>query len=156
MLIRPREAPAQPPVNGSGLRGLTVYLAVIALTVAWVWTTLIPSALLRQAQDAHIAGAGLRPAFGRALTWPWPAYEAHEDLGLALLEGGAYERAYTHLRTAHQGIDTGEIYWLLAQNAAALGRPAEARRWLEACLWRWPRFEPAKTLRGELGAGGGS
>lgn len=69
----------------------------------------------------------------RALALDPGCADAHNRLGVLLLERGALREGHDHLRTAHQlGPDEAAPLLHLAQACALLGRPDDARQHLAA------------------------
>ena len=85
-----------------------------------------------------MAGGPAIPSFERVAAYPWPNYEAHEEYGMVLLEGGRTEDAYAQLVAARGGLDTGRVHLLLGRAAEGLGKSKEALFSYAACLERWP------------------
>jgi hypothetical protein len=122
------------------------------LTGFVIWTVLIPSYLLRGAEDAHIAGRqNPWPNFAlyeQVIAYPWPNGRAHRDYGIALADAGRSAEAYQELLQAREGLDTGDVYLALAILAAKNGDQESAHRWAIECLLRWPANKEARQLAG--------
>lgn len=118
-------------------------LAVVAFEC---WTILVPSYMLRQAEDAQLAGADAESEYARVLAWPWRNARAWKNLGIALADAGRDEEAYQAFLRAREGLDTGDIYLALAALAVQRNDPAAARHWAEECLRRWPGNEEAGQI----------
>lgn len=125
--------------------GLALPCALL-LTLFHGYAVLIPSARLRAAEDAHLAGEDPIPRYESTVAWAWPNAVAHLRLGLALAEAGRYEEAEKHLKVALKGVDTGEVYLILGATAVKSGKDQEAKMWLGRCLERWPRNAHAMRL----------
>lgn len=124
--------------------------ALLCLTLlaalTFVATTVIPSALLCRAEQAHLAGNSSGIYYEKALAWHWPNYRAHENYGLALFESEDYKGAWEHLLLAKKGSDTGRIYYLLGLCAAAREDQESIRFYARQCLLRWPGNRHMWTL----------
>jgi hypothetical protein len=110
----------------------------------------LPSYYLRAAEDLHVAGEDPVAAYERVLAFPWPQALAHEELAIALLDQNRRDEAEAHLRAAMHGLDTGRLYYLLAQTADARNEEARARDWYLLCLMRWPWHRPSWKRLEEL------
>ncbi len=118
----------------------------VLVALAHLWTVLIPSVLLRAAEDVHVGGGDPIPHYERALEHPWPNAVAQEEYGIALFDADRTDDAYAAFRLALEGLDTGRLHLLLGITAAELNRRAEAQHWLEKCLERWPGNKGAEDL----------
>jgi O-antigen ligase len=119
---------------------LITAVAIGAVSAFLVGTDLVPSALLRSAEAAHLQGASSTlAAYQRAVAYPWPNADAQKSYGLALAERGHDAEAYHHLQEARKGVRTGDLYLALAIVAQRLGRADEAARWAEQCAYIWPK-----------------
>jgi len=123
----------------------------IALCAFEVWAVLVPSYLLRAAQDAQLAGEPALGLYERALRHPWPNAEAHRDYAIALAEDGRVDDAYGHFQEALDGLDTSDLYLALAALAIERGDRDAARRWAQECLRRCPRHPEATDLLAHVG-----
>jgi hypothetical protein len=103
-----------------------------------LWTVLVPSYLLRRAEDVHCAGQNPLAWYERALAHRWPDYDAREEYGQALFEAGRFDAARTQLQYAARGVDTGKVHLLQGMTSERLGDWKAARNAYEACLYRWP------------------
>jgi O-antigen ligase len=123
-----------------------------AVTGFVIWTMLIPSYLLRGAEDAHLAGRQNRSfhfaLYEQVIAYPWPNATAHRDYGIALADAGRNAEAYRELLQALEGLDTGDVYLALAILAAKNGDHESAHRWAIECLLRWPANKEARQLAG--------
>ena len=128
-----------PPPRQSRLSWIALP-AVLVLGVFHTGAVLIPSHLLRAAEDAHLAGADAAPLYRRVIAYPWPNPEAHEEYAMLLIEEDRPQEALGQLEQARAlGLDTGRVYLLEARAAEALpGHRAEAFKAAKACLERWP------------------
>ncbi len=145
MLLAHRPGGAPPPEHHAAR--WPAVAAAMALTLCWVWSMLLPALLLRHAENLHLSGAEPRPAYARAIAYPWPAPEAREEYAMALQERGQWEEAHVQLVEAHRlGLDTGRLHLLLACGALAQGLPAEAETAARACLLRWPDNTEARRI----------
>ena len=113
-------------------------LLAIALAAGFWWTVYAPSRLLRAAEDVHVAEGDPLALYARAIAHPWPNAQAHEEYGMALLDAGRADEAYTQLLKAREGLDTGRLYLLLGSAALQRSDKDAARLWLAASLDRWP------------------
>ncbi len=142
VLWTPPAKPWRPCYAGS----FAVLVAVfVGLHGAFV---LAPSYLQARGEDAHLAGAAPDDAYG-----PWlrrMSAEAERCYAIALMEHGRYGEARQALLRARRGLDTGELYWCLAETSLALGRRTEARFWLAQCGARWPYEQPFRDLAAAL------
>ena len=120
--------------------------ASIFLVILWWWTVLVPSYLLGAAEDVHVAGRNPVLHYERLFAHGWPNAKGREEWGMALLDMGNPEEAYTQLQRALPGRDTGRLYLLLGVAASQTGRNYAARAWLEECLVRWPTNGEAYAL----------
>ncbi len=113
-------------------------LLVVVGAGAFFMTDFYPSVLLRRAEDVHLAGGDAGADYARA-TRAWGYHpDAHESYGMYALGRGDHAVALEHLLRARPGLETGRVYQLLALVATARGKRAEACRWYEQCLARWP------------------
>lgn len=119
----------------------------VALVATLCWAVLIPSYQLRLAEDIHLSGKNPVPYYEKVLAHRWPNAEAREEYGMALLDAGRADEAYTQLQKAQKGLDTGRLYLLLAVAAEQLGDFHAVRTWAEQCLIRWPDNSAARQLR---------
>ena len=110
----------------------------IVIPAAFILAVIVPSALVCRAEQAHIAGDTREGFYEYALTWPWPAYRAHESYAIALLDKGLHTQARAHLEKALHGADTGRIHLLFTVCASALGDNEAAYIHALACVYRWP------------------
>lgn len=132
-------------------------LVALFLLVAHAIVVLVPSYLLAQAEDAHLAWKSASEserlsvsesaiqAYNRSLYWPIVPAQAYENYGILHLELGNYEQARSLFETAAQRLDTGSLYWHLGQTSQLLGDTEAAHTFYDKCLFRWPGFEPART-----------
>ena len=136
LLARDHRAPLQSE-DSLPFAWVTTGLAM-ALAVAVVWVTLIPSVLLARAEEAHVNGENPIAQYERVLAHNWPAPEAREAYAIALYEQGKLELAQAQLLLASRGLDTGRLHLLLGRVAQALGEEVLARSSMDAVLARWP------------------
>ena len=128
-------------------RSAAAALALAALTTAAfiLWAVIIPSATLRRAQDAYLAGRPSLRTYRQAVAHPWPNAQAQQDYAIALLAEGKNAQAEEHFRRALAGLDTGPIYLALGALAALHDDTDQARSLLEASLYRTPSSASAWT-----------
>ena len=143
---RRQEDTAEARLPAYGLPALCITLCVFE-----VWAVLVPSYLLRAAQDAQLAGEPALGLYERALGHPWPNAEAHRDHAIALAEAGRIDAAYDHFQAAPDGLDTSDLYLALAAVAIERGDREAARRWAAECLRRFPRHPEATDLLAHVG-----
>ncbi len=132
--------------SGRSANCLIPCTAVLLFTVGYVFTAIIPSALLNHAEQTHIRGGAPEPLYLRALHWPWPNPQAQESYAILLMDEGRYDAAWVHLEYAAEGIDTGRIHLLQAVCADAAGDKITSTYHANECLYRWPDNAKAKTL----------
>ncbi|MBL7647127.1 MAG: O-antigen ligase family protein [Candidatus Hydrogenedentes bacterium] len=141
----------------SRARGLSIGVAGGAMAGAAIFfaTVFYPSAVLRRAEDAHLAGGDARADY-EAATRAWGYHpDAHESYGIYAYERGDFSLAREHLMRARPGLETGRVYQLLALVATARGDSAGACGWYGACLARWPWNDAIREwLRTNCDAGG--
>jgi tetratricopeptide (TPR) repeat protein len=138
------------PACGSHSRVLGYVLGALALgQLAYVVVAVvIPSRDLRHAMDIHLVqgGPAALDAYERVLRQREAPSLAHEKYGIALLEAARLDDAQRQFEVALEGMDTGGVYLALGALAHHRGDYVEARRLLEACVWRWPSNWQAWTL----------
>lgn len=120
---------------------------VFALALFGLWAVVVPSYWLRQAEEAHLAERDPLELYQRVVAHPWPNGLAHEEYAIALYNARRTAEARDNLREALRTLDTGRLYLMLAVIAEERGNWAEAVRWLDACLWRWPSNQAAWERR---------
>lgn len=141
--IRGTTARPVPVCCRSGLFALASGIIVVA---AFVWTTLVPSALLCRAEQIHVGTGNPEPQYRRALAWPWPNPQAHASYAIALLDASRFSEAQAQLEAAQYGMDTGRVHLLLAICAEACGDRRGVAHHARNCLQRWPANAHAWSL----------
>jgi O-antigen ligase len=137
-------ARGRPAVEGRG--ALALPMAAYPLAVLFVWAVFVPSALLRSAEDAHLAHEPSQHLYERAVRWPWPSPQAHAHYAFALSDYGELQRAVEQLQLALRGLDTGDLYYALGALATQTGDYKTAEQQLRECLYRWPSKGAAQEL----------
>ncbi len=141
-----RRANAGPRNDKRRYAGAAMMACVALLIVVFAATTLVPSALLWRAEQVHVSGNNPEPLYLRALAWPWPNPQAHENYAVALLDAERFEEARIQLECALYGRDTGNVHLLLAVCAEARGDREAVARHARNCLQRWPANPHAWAL----------
>jgi hypothetical protein len=126
-------------------------------SVSFVTTDLIPSFLLRRAEDRHLAGVPATEDYVRAIdVWGFHP-EAHESYGIYAYSQGEFGLALEQFYRARQGLDTGRIHQLCAMASVQLGNREGACRSYAQCAARWPWDSAIQARRAEYcGRGAGS
>jgi O-antigen ligase len=134
------------PCKGGKIAVIPAFLCGALLAAAFISIILVPSALLCDAEQAHVAGDTSPVRYERSLAWFWSIPRAHESYAIALMDKGQYDAALQHLELARTGVDTGRVYWLLAKASSARGDKDGALYYARECLLRWPRNEYAWSV----------
>lgn len=142
-----RDEPEAPPASETGAvqspAPWVVLVASLVLAAFSFKAVIVPSCLLRRAEDLHLAG---EPAIEAYQDIPRPSATVREKLGIAYLEAGQYEPAREQFLAALEGLDTGAVYLALGAADVALDDKDSARKWLNECVLRWPSNEDAWLL----------
>jgi len=134
------------PLLSRKVSGLLVVVVIAFFTVVYTAITLIPSALLNRAEQAHVGGGNPESFYLDALHWPWPNPQAHESYAIALMDASRFDAARIQLEYAAEGLDTGRVHLLQALCAEIAGDREAALYHARACLYRWPGNAVAKSL----------
>ena len=122
-------------------------LAAVFLGMTHTGLVLLPSYLLRSAEEAHVAGDNALPLYERAVRYPYTPPETWEVYGMALLEAAQPRNAIEALNKARTGLDTGRLHLLRAMADLEVSEQEKAREALKSCVIRWPFHEGAwRTL----------
>ena len=128
------------------MEALLMCCMAVLLTAFVLWAVLIPSYLLRAAEDAHIANKSPFNLYARSERHSWPNATAYEEHGIALLDAGRNNEAKQRFLHALKGIDTGQPYLALGIIADRQGDKSTAKIWLYECIKRWPSNNQAWSL----------
>ena len=134
------------PSMVSRLASWTAGVAAVLLVPLALWMVVIPSYLLRLAEDLHVGGADPLSAYERVIALRWAPAECYEKYGLALLEADRHDEARVAFQTACTELDTGAAYLGLGASSLFSGDVESARDALESCLKRWPSSYEAWAL----------